>query len=441
VWCELAWLGGERAEAGVLIEIEDDRFATVTAGVPTPSPTDAERLDGLVLPGFTDAHSHTFHRALRGRTHSGRGTFWTWREQMYALAARLDPDTYRALATATFAESLLAGVTTVGEFHYLHHGAGGQRYEDPNEMAHALTAGANDAGVRLTLLDTCYLRGGFDQPLDEVQRRFADADADDWGSRVDVLKDTDGCRVGAAIHSVRAVDSEAIAAVSRWAAQRGAPVHAHVSEQPAENEACLAATGRTPIQLLAGAGAMSPRFTAVHATHLTDIDISLLGTTGSCACLCPTTERDLADGIGPAARLAVEGASIALGSDSRAVVDHFEEARAVELDERLSTLQRGCLQPAQLLGAATAGGAWSLGWYGAGRIAPGAVADLVVVDLATVRLAGTDASSAVAAVTFAATAADVRHVMVGGRWLVQDSVHTSIDVPAALATTIGALWP
>ena len=175
-WCELAWMGGGRAESGVLVEVEDGVVAAVTVGTATPPPG-ARRLEGLTLPGLANAHSHAFQRALRGRTHRASGSFWSWREQMYRVADRIDPDTYFALARATFAEMALAGVTTVGEFHYLHHAAGGARYGDPNEMSRALLAAAAEAGVRITLLDCCYLHGGIGTPLDDTQRRFADASA------------------------------------------------------------------------------------------------------------------------------------------------------------------------------------------------------------------------------------------------------------------------
>jgi formiminoglutamate deiminase len=233
---------------------------------------------------------------------------------------------------------------------------------------------------------------------------------------------------------VRAVDPASARAVAEWTA--GRPLHAHVSEQPAENERCLADHGRTPTALLAEAGALSERFTAVHATHLTDADVGLLGTAGVTVCLCPTTERDLADGIGPARRLVAAGASLAVGSDSQAVIDLFEEARAIELDERLATGVRGVHRADDLLRAATADGYASLGWPEGGRLEPGALADLTTVSLDGVRLAGTSHAHAPVSAVFAATAADVRHVMVGGRWIVRDGAHLAFDVAAELRAAI-----
>ncbi|HSD75773.1 MAG TPA: formimidoylglutamate deiminase [Solirubrobacteraceae bacterium] len=421
LWCELAWLGGAGAERGVLVEVDGERIAAVRPGAP---PGDAERLPGLTLPGLANAHSHAFQRALRGRTHARRGSFWTWREQMYALAARLDPDAYLRLARATFAEMALAGVTLVGEFHYLHHAPDGTPYDDPNAMGAAVVAAAAEAGVRLTLLDACYLRGGI--------ARFRDADADAWAARVDALADGPGVRVGAAVHSVRAVDAEAVRTAAAWAGER--PLHAHVSEQPAENEACLAEHGATPVAVLDGAGALSERFTAVHATHVADEDVARLA--GATVCMCPTTERDLGDGIGPARRLRERGARLALGSDSQAVIDLLEEARAVELDERLATGARGLHRPADLLRAATADGYACLGWPAGGRLRAGALADLTTVALDGVRLAGTPAARAVDATVFAGAAADVRDVMVGGRWIVRGGVHRAIDVAAELRAVL-----
>jgi formiminoglutamate deiminase len=427
-WSELAWLGGERAEAGVSIEVEEGRIAAVESGVDGPAPG-ARLLEGLTIPGLANAHSHAFQRALRGRTQHGTGSFWTWREQMYRLAERIEPDTYFALARATYAEMALAGVTTVGEFHYLHHVPGGARYDDPNELGRVLIAAAAEAGIRITLLDACYLHGGIGAPAEGAQLRFSDGSAEAWAERVDDLgEDGDSARVGAAIHSMRAVDPDSAAVVASWARDRGRPLHAHVSEQPAENAACVDAYGGTPTALLAGAGALDASFTAVHATHLEDADVAALGGAGACCCVCPTTERDLADGIGAMRPLEDAGASLSLGSDSHAVIDLFEEARAVELDERLATLERGRHTAAGLLGAATHGGHAALGWADAGRIEPGARADLVTVGLDSVRLVGTAPETALESVVFAAIAADVRHVVIDGKTVVADGRHATLDV-------------
>ncbi|HEX6232415.1 MAG TPA: formimidoylglutamate deiminase [Jiangellaceae bacterium] len=427
-WCEHGWLPGGVSGRVRITAAADGRIASVEPAA-EPEPADV-RLPGLTLPGFANVHSHAFHRALRGRTHSGGGTFWTWREQMYAVAARVDPDSYRELATAVYAEMALAGVVCVGEFHYLHHDRNGRPYGEPNAMGDALRDAARLAGIRLTLLDTCYLAGGFGEPLSAAQRRFGDDDADGWAARFGSLKPDETARIGAAIHSVRAVPAEQIPTVV--AAAGGRPLHLHLSEQPAENEACLAIHGVTPTQLMADVGALGPMTTAVHATHLASTDIERLGTAGVTAGFCPTTERDLADGIGPARALLDAGASVALGSDQHAVIDMLEEARALEMNERLATLQRGRFTPAELVTALTDAGHSALGWPEAGRIAPGSLCDLVAVRLDTPRTAGCVPEQ----VVLAATSADIETVIVGGKIVVQQGRHVLGDVGDLLQTAI-----
>ncbi len=424
-WCERAWLPDGIASA-VRIDVVDGRIAAVT---PDSSPAGTV-LSGLTLPGFANGHSHAFHRALRGRTHHERGTFWTWRERMYSLASRLDPDTYYRLARGVYAEMVLAGYTSVGEFHYLHHAPGGTPYAEPNAMGDALRRAAADAGIRLTLLDTCYLAGGIGVEPDEVQRRFSDGSATAWAHRVAEMRESETFRVGAAIHSVRAVPAEQLSEVDS-----GRTVHIHLSEQRAENEQCLAAYGSTPTELLYDRGVLSDRLVAVHATHLTRLDIERLGAARARACFCPTTERDLGDGIGPARALLDAGVRLCVGSDSNAVVDAFEETRALELDDRLASEQRGRFGADELLAAGTDHAA--VGWPEVGALAVGGGADLVTVDLGTVRTAGIEPSG----VVFAASGADVRHVVVAGREVVRDGEHQLIERPeTVLAKEIEALW-
>ena len=446
---ELAWSPDFGLRSDVLIEAAGDRLTNVAPDAQPPP--GATRLAGLTMPGLANAHSHAFHRALRGITQASRGTFWTWRERMYEVADRLDPDSYQALATAVYAEMALAGISCVGEFHYLHHGRGGAPYSDPNQMGRSLIDAASQAGIRITLLDACYLRGGLSadgrpQPLAGAQLRFGDADGEAWAARAEALgQDAVGglsshARVGAAIHSVRAVPPEQMPEVVAWSHRYGAPVHAHVSEQVAENRACLAAYRATPAEVLSSAGALGPRSTAVHATHLTGGDVTLLGESRVHVCMCPTTEADLADGIGPARELASAGSPVTLGSDSQAVVDILEEARRVELGERLASQERGSFTAVELAGAATTAGHASLGWPEAGDLVAGGLADFCTVALDSPRTAGADRATALESVIFGASAADVRHLVVGGRDIVADGRHMLIpDVPAALSASIAAV--
>ncbi|MEZ3181515.1 formimidoylglutamate deiminase [Streptomyces pimonensis] len=437
-WLEHAWLGA-RVEPGVTVEVRGGRITAVRPDAPVPPPG-AEILRGLTLPGLANAHSHAFHRALRSTVQVGSGTFWTWRETMYATAGRLAPDTYHALARAVYAEMALAGITAVGEFHYVHHAPGGTPYADPNAMGEALVEAAAEAGIRITLLDTAYLSSGFGRPPTTHQLRFSDGDADAWAQRCSVLREREHARIGAAIHSVRAVPAGQLATVARWARERRAPLHVHLSEQTAENDACREVHGCTPAQLLALHGVLGPRTTGVHNTHLTAEDIALIGGSGTGTCMCPTTERDLADGIGPAAALQNEGSPLSLGSDSHAVIDLLEEARAMELDERLRTRTRGHWTAAALLRAATADGHAALGWDDTGRIEAGARADLTTLGLDSVRTAGPPPRLGAETAVFAATAADVRHTVVAGRHVVRDGAHTLVpDVPGALAQAVAAL--
>ena len=277
-----------------------------------------------------------------------------------------------------------------------------------------------------------------------MQHRFSDGDADAWAARTEALHSSYAGAadvvVGAAVHSVRAVPADQLGTVAAWAAHHEAPVHAHVSEQPRENDDCRQAYGVTPTRLLHDHGVLGPRTTAVHATHLTDDDIELLGRTGTAVCMCPTTERDLADGVGPAGRVREAGSPVTLGSDSHAVVDLLEEARAVELDERLASRRRGHWSAAALVDAATRAGHVSLGWPAAGLLDAGAPADLVAVRLDSVRTAGGADADALGRVVFAATAADVTDVVVSGQRVVAGGEHLLLgDVGALLTRAVAAV--
>ncbi len=416
-WCERALAGDGDLIEGLVVETTGTHITSTRPA--SIAPEGCVQLVGLTVPGFANTHSHAFHRALRGRTQREEGgSFWTWRDAMYDVAERLDPESCYALASATYREMALAGITAVGEFHYLHHGVRGEPYDDPNVMGRAVVRAARDAGLRIALLDTCYLSSGFGVAPQGAQLRFTDGDAAGWAARVAELDDhTDPAVViGSAIHSVRAVGRDDLSAVA--AVRPGAPLHLHLSEQVAENRACIAQYGCTPTRLLTEAGVLDERTTAVHATHLADDDVRLLGDAGSYVSFCPTTERDLADGVGSARALVEAGATLTLGTDSHAVIDMSEEMRAVELDARLVSQRRGHWQSADLLAAATVSGQQSLGFADAGRIAPDHWADLVTFDLESPRTAGTGGGAE--AVVFAASAADITSVVASGILLERD---------------------
>jgi len=408
VWAETAYLSGAPV-AGVRFGVDAaGRITHVETGV---SAHDDDLRLGTVLPGIGNAHSHAFHRLLRGTTHGHGGDFWRWRESMYDAAASLDPQRYLAVARAVFAEMLVSGYTAVGEFHYLHHTADGTPYDPAHAMELALATAASDVGIRLVLLDTVYLAGGFDLPLSEQQRAFDDRTPERYLERWHALRAVLPAEhtLGAAIHSVRAVPADAIRAVLAGLPQ-DIPLHVHVSEQPQENADTLAATGLTPTALLHSLGALTPRLSLVHATHLSDDDIALIGAAGASVVLCPTTEADLGDGIGPARALADAGARLAIGSDQNAVIDPLLELRGLEAGERLSSGQRGRFSPSELVRLAASGGYTSLG-LGGNDLAVGDLCDLVEVSTSSVRTTGTASGQ----LALTATATDVGRVLVGGR--------------------------
>ncbi|OUM44290.1 formimidoylglutamate deiminase [Arthrobacter sedimenti] len=439
VWCEHAWLEADGVRDAVRVEVDaDGTVVGVRAGV---AAQDGDvLLSGVAFPAAANAHSHAFHRALRGRTHDRGGTFWTWRETMYRAAGALTPELYEELATAAYAEMVAAGWTSVAEFHYVHHQPDGTPYggegpggEEPHAMELALARAAVRAGIRLTLLDTCYLAGGFGTPLEDGQLRFSDGTAARWLDRLASLRaaisslyPAQQVSVGAAIHSVRAVPEDQLAVIAQHLPS-GMPLHIHLSEQPAENEDCLRATGTTPTGLLNRYGLVSERLSAVHATHVSDSDVAILGNARAVVVLCPTTEADLADGIGPAGEFRGAGATLALGTDQHAVVDPWLEMRALEHGERLRTGRRGHFDPAALHGVASLGGATAQGRPGAG-FRPGCAADFMAVDPHSARTAG----SVWEQLAYTATAQDVTAVVVGGALLARDGVHAALGRPADL---------
>lgn len=402
VWCERLIMDGVVRES---IRVSADSSGTVTAIVDGERPAPGDLVIGTAVPGAADAHSHAFHRALRGRTHDHGGDFWTWRELMYRTAARLTPERYGRLARAVFAEMLSAGYTAVGEFHYVHHRPDGTPY--PHEMELAIADAAADIGIRLTLLDTAYLAGGIGEPLSAEQERFGDGSAEAYLNRwYELAELLPG--LGAAIHSVRAVSPDDVRAILAGLPE-GVPLHIHLSEQPQENAAALEAFGMTPTGLLEREGLLGPRVSVVHATHLTETDIRTLGEAHVSVVMCPTTEADLGDGIGPARELLAAGATLAIGSDQNAVVDPFLEIRGLEMQDRLGSLRRGRFSMRELGGAMSAGGYRSLGH--SAPLTVGGPLDLVEIDPRSVRTIGAEPEQLI----LCASASDVQRVVVGGR--------------------------
>lgn len=431
IWCERALIDGEFASH---VLIESDAAGRVIQTTVGASALDADLTLGLVVPGFANAHSHLFHRALRGRTHDDGGDFWQWRREMYSVAARLDPQRYRRLAVAVFSEMLASGYTAVGEFHYLHHRPDGQPYP-AHAMELAVAAAAEEVGIRLTLLDTCYLTSGIGQPLLPEQVGFGDGTAQGWLKRWHDLRDILASRhgslvtLGAAIHSVRAVPDDAITAIIAGLPPE-TPLHIHLSEQPLENLQCVEAYGVSPTALLHRLGALTERLTAVHATHLDDDDLRLLGDAGASIAFCPTTEADLGDGIGPGRALADAGARLCVGSDQNAVIDPLLELRGLEAGERLASGRRGIFSPVELWAIGSRNGYTSLGLGRAG-FEVGDWCDLVELDAASFRTVGVHPAQ----LLLAATASDVLTTVVEGR------VAHRADVAELLAAALAGLEP
>ncbi len=422
------------------------------------------RLRGrALLPGMVNAHSHAFQRVIRGRTEyrtaQERDSFWTWREMMYSAATRLSPEDIYDASRMAFTEMLLGGITSVGEFHYLHRTPEGAEYDDPNLLAKQVVRAARDAGLRIALLRVAYARSGFKLPPNERQRRFIEQDAATYLRHAEALHEglakeasavaaTDArgtlrdAWMGVAPHSVRAVPLEYLREVRDFAQALGLPLHMHVAEQPDELSACLAETGRTPVALLSDEGLLDSRFTGVHAVHVTAEEISSMRDARSLVCACPTTERNLGDGIVPADALFREGVPVALGTDSHTQIDLLEDARELEYHLRLQRLERNVLAPvesthedagretsalaARLFECATVHGARSIGADG-GALEAGRPADFFTVELTDPSVAGASVEDLLPAIIFSLSRAAIREVAVGGRLVIEDGRHRAQD--------------
>jgi formimidoylglutamate deiminase len=404
---------------------------SVLAADADPSAETVDLPGKALLPGFVNTHSHSFQRLIRGKSESrvmsGRD-FWSWRGTMYHAAAQLDPQEVYDVARMAFLEMLLAGTTTVGEFHYLHNAPGGRPYDDPNLLSKQVIAAAQSVGIRIVLLRSAYLRSGYELPPDPGQIRFYET-APQFLENMAALADSTEVRIGVAPHSLRAVPLHDLKQIAAWSRERKLPLHMHVAEQIAENEACLREYGLPPTALLGREGLLGPDFTAVHAIHITAEEIGLLARSGTTVCSCPTTERNLGDGAIVADQVMGQGIRIALGSDSQAQIDPLEDARQLEYHLRLDRQQRAILDQiggqnlaSRLFDCATVNGARSLG-LPAGELTGGALADFFTLDLDDLSIAGHSGEDLLPLAVFSLNRSAVRDVMVNGRWVVRDGRH------------------
>jgi len=393
-----------------------------------------------LLPGFVNVHSHAFQRLIRGKSES-RATsgkdFWSWRGTMYHAAAQLTPQDVYDVARMAFLEMAHAGITTVGEFHYLHNAPGGQPYDDPNLLGKQVIAAAQSVGIRIALLRSAYFRSGYEVPPDPGQIRF-------FENRKNFLANTEALvaayqgeenyvQIGVAPHSIRAVPLNDMREIFARANAKHLPVHMHISEQVAENKACQAEYGSTPITLLAKEKLLTSALTAVHATHTTDEEIHMMADAGAVICACPTTERNLGDGILSADKVMRAGVPIALGSDSQAQIDPLEDARQLDYHLRLSHQERAVLdqidgQPLaqRLFNSATINGARSLG-VTAGELTNNTYADFFTVDLDHPSIAGNSPENLLPILIFGLPSSAICDVAVNGRLIIRDGRHELED--------------
>lgn len=394
-----------------------------------------------LLPGLVNVHSHAFQRAIRARTEhrtgASRDTFWTWREAMYHAATSLSPEDLYHVARMAFLEMLASGITTVGEFHYIHHAPGGAFYDEPNLIAELIVQAAAETGIRIALLRTAYVRAGWQRVPNPGQARFITPTVDAFLRHTEDLRGSLAKRysrsqawVGIAPHSIRAVPLPYLEETVRFAMDQDLKIHMHVAEQPGEIEACLSEFGMRPVELLHRHEILSPRFTGIHLIHLTNDEIGYLAQAGARACACGTTERNLGDGICPADCFAEAGVGVCFGSDSNVQINLLEDARQLEYHMRLKRLERAVLTTGTRLGSlavklfegATEVGARSLGAPGGALRADGA-ADFFTMDLDDLSVAGARPGSLLSHVVFCGEKTAIRDVFTGGRQVLKDGRH------------------
>ncbi|HEX4022179.1 MAG TPA: formimidoylglutamate deiminase [Acidobacteriaceae bacterium] len=432
------------AQTGLLVADDGVIVGILPNTEPPPVGCEIIRLAGkAVLPGFANTHSHSFQRLIRGKTESRRSNgrdfwdFWSWRGAMYHAAASLEPEDVYHVARITFLEMALAGTTTVGEFHYLHRRPNGKSYDDPNLLARRVIAAAESVGIRIALLRAAYQRPGYGLPSDPGQARFLET-TDEFVANTENLHReyrSGGAWIGVAPHSVRAVPLDALTEIVGWARQHSLPVHMHVSEQSAEVAACQEEYGATPVRLLAQHKLLGSDFTAVHAIHIDADEMDLLAASGATICSCPTTERNLGDGIVLARAVMERGIPVAFGSDSQAQIDSLEDARELDYHLRLQQQQRAVLDQidgeemsTRLFQCATKNGAEALNSSSAlsqksGMLQHGNAADFFTVDLADPSIAGSEPETLLPLIVFGLQRTAIADVVVGGRFVIRDHTH------------------
>jgi len=453
---DLLYYGGQFKSDQALVS---DAAGKVAAVIPASQTKDPIRLKNRVLlPGLVNTHSHAFQRVIRGRTEyrSSQETdsFWTWRELMYRAANRLSPDDVYTASRMAFLEMAVSGITSVGEFHYLHHAVDGTPYDDPNLLAKEVIRAAGDVGLRIALLRVAYARSGYHLEVNPLQARFIQP-VDDYLTALNdlatsVTQTAEMAWVGAAPHSVRAVPLDYLKKVIDYARPRGLPVHMHVAEQPAEVSACIEEYGRSPVALLETEGLLSNQFTAVHAIHVSRKAIPSIARSGATICACPSTERNLGDGVVPADSYFEQGVPISLGTDSQIQIDLLEDARELEYHLRLQRTKRNVLAPSEdndesalakrLFECATVNGTTSIGLEG-GTLQTGTPADFFTVDLNDPSIVGASPADLLSTVVFSLARTAVKDVVVAGRRIVEDGRHESQeDVVVAFAALQKKLW-
>ncbi|MDQ2976296.1 MAG: formimidoylglutamate deiminase [Acidobacteriota bacterium] len=450
---ELIYEGGSFKRDRAILCDDVGRIHRTASGDEVEDPI---RLKGrVILPGLINAHSHAFQRVIRGRTElrtaNSRDSFWTWREMMYSAAARLTPEDVYDASRMSFLEMALSGITTVGEFHYLHHAPDGSTYDDPNLLAKEVVRAANDVGLRIALLRVAYARSGYETETNPQQARFIETNPETYLKNVEQLNSDlkqSGMApakawAGVAPHSVRAVPLAYLKEITGFANERKLPTHMHVAEQQAEVSACIEEYGRSPVALLATEGLLSERFTGVHSIHVSPKAIAMVAEARAMVCACPTTERNLGDGILPADGYFKQGVRVALGTDSQVQIDLLEDARELEYHVRLQRMERAALEGSSrpegaepdarmsdlagsLFDCATINGAESLQFPG-GTLQPERAADFFTVDLNDASIAGASPDDLLPSIVFSLSRTAVRDVVVGGKRIVEDGRHSLQD--------------